>query len=228
MAKLTALIEERDNYEIVEDEIAAILKVESSNQEQLATASGKDPREWRLHVFQGRTNPWPTPVAEFLEQQEDFAPLVHVSWNQDSIDLSSSNLVERQKHDATYWIDCYGYGVAKETNEGHDPGDFVAQREAYRAARLARKILMSAEYAYLGLPRGENQVVWRRWFSERQLLPVEIDEARAVHARVVRLSFRVEFSEFSPQIVGQIIELVSLQCKRAVTGELLFQADYQL
>ena len=102
-------------------------------------------------------------------------PIVNVWFDTLTYDGAASNIVERQKIEATYNIDCYGYGVSVEDGSGHMPGDQTASLECQRALRLVRRILMSAHYVYLGL-RG---VVWKRWPQSVSMLQPQIDDRAA-------------------------------------------------
>ena len=53
------LIDKQDSFEIVRDQIAAILKTEITSQIALATTAGKpNPDDWKLRIFSERANPW--------------------------------------------------------------------------------------------------------------------------------------------------------------------------
>lgn len=217
-AKILELIDKRDNAEIIRDEIAAILLVESTNQQALAEEADKDPELWKLRVFTERANPW----DEFSGETPDTTPLVNVWWDNSNDDEKASNVVERQRVVGTFNVDVYGYGVSVESDEGHNPGDETAAFEAQRAARLVRNILMSAHYAYLNM-RG---VVARRWRASAQAFQPAIDSRPVAHVSAVRIAMRVEFNEFSPQHIPVPLALISVAVKRIDTGELLFTADY--
>lgn len=224
-AKIDTLIAKTDNFELVRDEIAAILTLESENQQTLALAAGEDERLWKLRVFVERSNPW----SEFQDEHEqiDAAPVVNVWFDDSTIDLKRSNLVERQGTDGTFNVDVYGYGISEETldYEGeltHIPGDERAAREAHRAARLVRNILMAGAYTYLGM-RG---VVGRRWFQSIKSFQLPLDDRAAQRVKGVRLALRVDFNEFSPQVQGQPFELLHVDVKRKETGQLYFAAEY--
>jgi len=214
-AQILDLIDKQDNVEVVRDQIAAILKVELAHQVALAPLVGQ-PR-----VFLERSNPW----GEFLEAQPEQQPIINVWFDTATYDGSASNIVERQKCEATYNIDCYGYAVSVDDGQptgGHSPGDQEAAFECQRAARMARNILMSAHYTYLGL-RG---LVWKRW--PQSLSMFQPQSGNLAVQRIVggRLAFQVAFNEFSPQYTGEEFETLSLEVFRAGTGELLLRADY--
>lgn len=224
-AKIDTLIDKFDNFELVRDEIAAILTLESENQQALALAASEDERLWKLRVFLERANPW----SEFQDahDQLDATPIVNVWFDESTVDLKRSNLVERQGTDATFNVDVYGYGVSEETldYEGeltHIPGDERAARDVHRAVRLVRNIMMAGAYTYLGM-RG---VVGRRYFQSIKSFQPQIDNRAVQHVQAARLALRVEFNEFSPQVQGQPFELLHVQVKRKETGELYFAAEY--
>jgi hypothetical protein len=229
-ALLTELIDKLDSSEIVRDQLAALIKVESEAQEALATAAGKDPRLWKLRVFLERSNPW----AEFQQgegdesvpAQIDATPIVNVWFEGDTFDKGSSNTFERQKAVGVFNIDCYGYGVSAEADVGHIAGDEAAAKEAQRAVRLVRNIIMSAHYTYLGLPRGSGQIVWQRWPQSITVFQPQLDGKTVQHIVGARLALEVEFTEFAPQIVAQNLELLFVHVKRMGTGEIYFSAQY--
>lgn len=220
-AKITELIDKIDNVELIRDEIAAILAVELAEQQTLATAAGKDPDLWKLRVFSERANPW----AEFIDSptQSEGVPLVNVAIDSINYDDSASNTVLRQKATAVYHLDCYGYGVSvDDPTGGHAPGDAEAAFEAQRAVRLVRNILMAGTYSYLGL-RG---LVWSRGIQSIQLFQPESEAQPVQQILAARIQFEVAFNEFSPQVQGEALELVSVTVKRAETGEIYIEADF--
>lgn len=224
-AFITELIDKFDGFEIVRDQIAAILVVEAARQQELAIAASptpKDPALWKLRVFTERTNPWSSFVDVPEDESVDATPIVCVSWDESAVELKASNVVEQQRADGTFFVDCYGYGLSQDTAEGHLPGDEKARREAHRAARLVRNILMAAPYVYLRL---QGLVGFRMW-TRMQSLAVRSDERFVQHVAAVRLTFQVRFAELSPQVKGVPLTLISVELTKSETGELLLRADY--
>lgn len=212
------LIDKQDTFEIIRDQIVAILVIETANQMALATLAGKDPDDWKLRIFTERSNPW----EQFLNEQDDKSPLVNVWYDNSSFDPSASNSIERQKTDAIFNIDCYGFGQSEDDVIGHKPGDRAAALEVQKALRLVRNILMAGENTYLQL-RG---TVWGRWPQSATVFQPQQGE-RAIQQIVgARLSLRVTFNEFSPQIVAETLELLSVDVIRAEDGEIVVEADY--
>lgn len=226
---IQSLIDKRDTSEIVRDKIALILATESAAQQLLAPAAvpPKDPDDWKIRVFIERVNPW----EEFLNETdgeevlERAFPLVNVSLDSISYDMSKGNTVERQHASAVFFIDCYGFGVASSDGAGHTTGDQNAAVEGQRALRLVRNILMAGAYTYLEM----RNVVWRRWPQSVQVLELPIEVRSVAQISALRLSLQVDFNEFAPQVEGQLSELLHLTVYRARNDEVIqeyFAAQY--
>lgn len=215
------LIDKIDNFEFVGDQIAAILATEIANQQAEAVTAGKDPNLWRVRIFQNRAQAWEV----FLNpnQEPDLSPIANVWFDTAAYDQDGSDVVQRQKTRGVYNIDIYGYGKAKNNVAGgHLPGDREAAENAHRAARLIRNILMAAENTYLQA-RG---IVWQRWPQSLTSYQPELDGRQLQNVLAIRLSLAVIFNEFSPQVAGESLELVSIDVLRAETGEVLAEMDY--
>ncbi|MCK5601856.1 hypothetical protein KAR91_08310 [Candidatus Pacearchaeota archaeon] len=216
---MLTLIDKQDNFEIVRDKIALILVNEIANQQVLAAAAGKIPNDWKMRVYLERTNPW-----EIFTNGTDKSPVINVWFDGSRFDGIASDTIERQKSDSIYNIDCYGCGVTVEGESVKQiPGDKTASLQAQKAVRLVRNILMSAEYAYLGL-RG---TVGKRWPQSINMFQPQIDNRAAESIVGARIAFGAEFNEFSPQITGEDAELISIDFKRAEDGEIVAEADYE-
>lgn len=222
---IESLIDKQDSFEIIRDQIAGILVSESSSQQALASAAGKDPDEWTIHVYTERSNPWENWLNAMTEPDDetDTSPIVCVWFDNASFDKGSSNIMERQKAEAVINIDCYGLGLsADDPTGGHFAGDREANFEAQRAYRLVRNILMAANYTYLDL-RG---LVWSRWPQSATAFQPTLDGRTIQHVQAVRLALRVEFNEFAPQISGDTLEFVAIDVKRSADGLIYLEADY--
>lgn len=218
---IPTLIDKQDNFEIIRDQIAAILTTEVANQIQLATDAGKpNPDDWKMRIFVERSNPW----EQFLNEQTDRSPLINIWYDNSNFDPTASNILERQKTEAIFNIDCYGYGKASDVSGGgHNPGDKEAALEVQKSLRLVRNILMAAEYTYLGL-RG---LVWQRWPQSITVFQPQIDGRTAQQIVGARIAFKVTFNEFSPQVAQNVLELVSTLVHRTEDGEVVIEADYE-
>lgn len=217
---ITTLIDKQDNVEVVRDQIAAILALETVAQVALATTAGKsNPDDWKFRVYLERSNPW----ENLPGHNGDDSPIVNVWWDASSFDMAASNIVERQKATATINIDCYGYGKSADVPAGgHTAGDRKAAEAVQRAVRLVRNILMAAEYTYLGL-RG---TVWRRWVESITMMQPQQNNQNVNHIVAARLAFRVEFNEFSPQVEAETLELLTTEVRRTEDDQIVVEADY--
>lgn len=209
---IQTLIDKRDTFETVRDQIAGILVSEINNQMTLATAAGKDPNLWKLRVYTERANPWET----WLNAQDDESPIVNIWYDNSSFDPAASNVSERQKTDGIFNIDCYGFGKSKnEVAGGHNAGDEGAAIAVQRAFRLVRNILMASEYTYLGL-RG---TVWGRWPQSATVFQPQIDGRQFQNIVGARFALKATFNEFAPQYAGMNLEYVAIDIYRAGDGQ---------
>jgi len=216
---IAELIDKTDGFEVVRDQIAAILAVEVANQQALAIAGGKDPDLWKLRIYSERSNPW----EAFLNDEADTSPVVNVWFENATYDGRASTVVERQKTEGTFNVDCYGLGVAQDVGGGgHIAGDQDAALAAQRALRLVRNILMAGEYTYLGA-RG---LVWQRWPASATVFQPAIDALQVQQVVGARLALSVTFNEFAPQVPAETLELISAQVFRAEDGAVLIDAAY--
>lgn len=214
------LIDKFDTFEIIRDQIAAILVLEVVNQKTLAAAAAKDPALWDLKVYIERANPF----EAFQNDNPDVTPIVNVWFDNEQFDKSASNLVERQKGTGVFNIDIYAVGVSQTDGTGHKPGDREAALEAQRAIRLVRNILMAAENMYLQLTR---QTAWDRIPQAVTLFQPTIGDQPVQNIMGARLALSVSYNEFSPQVEGEIMELLSVDIKRTEDGQLVAEADYE-
>lgn len=215
---LESLIDKQDNFEIIRDQIASILVLEIAAQKILAIADSQDPLEWDLRVFTERSNPW----EQWLNDQTVVSPLINVWYDNSNFDRSASNIMERQKSETIFNIDCYGFGVSETDGGGHKTGDSEAAFEVHKALRLVRNILMSAEYTYLGM-RG---LVWKRWPQSIISFQPQINDQLVHNIKGARIALSVHFNEFAPQVVPQILDFLSIDVKRTEDNQIVLEADY--
>lgn len=230
VAQLQSLLDGPDNRELVRDQVAAILKVESDAQAVMAEAAAKDPNLWRLRVFTERSSPW----NAFSDlDPEKRLPIINVWIENSSFEKPRSNPISSQTATGTVHIDCYGFGTAEETVEGHDSADLVAVREAERACRLARKIIMSGPYFVLGFPQentlpvGQPQVCSGRWVTGITSFQPSQAEQPVDRVAAIRIDLEVTYSEHGPEYVGQPLEILALSVMRDANNE-WFSATYPL
>ena len=219
---ISELIDKQDNFEIIRDQIAYILVSEVANQMALATAAEKDPEDWRLKIYTERSNPWEL-FSDVKCTDPIPPPIVNIWYDNSSFDQKAGDVVSRQKSDTVYNIDCYGYGRSSDDGgTGHTAGDKSAALAVQKAIRLVRNILMAAEYTYLDL-RG---TVWQRWPQSITVFQPQIDSRTVQNIVGARVALRVTFNEFSPQVEGNLLELLSISVTRAEDGEIYLETDY--
>ena len=220
---IATLITRVDAAEVVRDQIAQLLADESAAQQALATAAAENPELWRLRVYRERSTPWETFTGE--APIVDTAPVINVMYQGSDFPDATGGAVDCQTGEATYNIDCYGYGASSsDGGAGQVLGDEQAALAVQRATRLVRSVLMAGEYTYLGL-RG---TVFRRWVeSVRVFQPEERQDAvyRVVGARVV---LGVRLQELSPQVEGVTLESLGVELRRASDGQVLASATYSV
>lgn len=209
------LIDTPDNYEIVRDQIAAILASERDNQKALAIAAGKNPALWDFKVYEERSNPW----GDFLNEGADLTPIVNVWFDSDSFVEAATTRAETQKCNAFYNVDIIA--AAKRTTTL--AGDEAAAKNAQRIARLARNILMASKYTYLALPRGTT---WDRQIESREAFQPGIGADATIRVLGMRVRMRVSFNETSPQYEGVPLTGLDVEIKRAETGEIYTNLSY--
>lgn len=210
-ALINTLLSTPDTFEVVRDQIAAILVLEFANQGVLGLTPVPK-------VFTERSNPW----GPLVEDPPDEGPIVNVSFDTASFDGAASDTVERQKADATFNVDVYAFGTSTEDGAGHAPGDEVAALACEATLRMVRQILMSAHYTYLGM-RGR---VWKRWPQSLTMFKPPTDDRSAINIVAGRFALLVAFNEFAPQVEGPELEIIGLQIKRSGTGQVYFTAEY--
>lgn len=213
---LTTLIDKDDSFEIVRDQVAAILEANQAAQVALAvTASKPDPSLWKLRVFAERANPWELFLNEIENATPDTSPIVNVWYETGSFDEAKGDPVKVQTHNLTINVDVYGWGIAKGVSGGgQSPGDESAALTTQRGVRLVRNILMAAANTYLELrpvPETDGDPrVSSRWLDSITAFQVQLgnDSAHQVHG--ARMQFTVQVNEFSPQAdTSNILEQVS-------------------
>jgi len=222
MAVLETLIDKQDNFEIGRDQIASILVLEVANQMSLATAAAKDPDLWKLRVFTEASNPWEQWLN--ITEATDLSPIINIWVDRGNFPKGKGDVVGRQANDVVYNIDCYGSAFSEDVIAGgHKPGDREAALEAHRAVRLVRNILMSSINRYLQL-RG---TVWGRWIDSFEVFQPQQDDQAVQNIVGARIKLAVTVNEFSPQVVPETLELLSVDVKRVEDGLVVLEADYE-
>lgn len=217
---IDALIDKQDTFEIVRDQIAAILLLEVESQMTFATAAAEDPKLWDLAIYSERSTPWEL----FRDDDGTGPPVVNVQAFQEVPKTGQGQNIDEQTVTGTFNIDVYAIGVdtKRPAASGVDQSDEMAMLSAQRGVRLVRNILMSSVYAYLGL-RG---TVGRKLAPSLEFgRPVAKTEGTP-RVAVGRLSFDVEFLEFAPQNQTAILSQINATVNRASDGRLYLETEY--
>lgn len=217
-SRLTALIDKRDSFEIIRDQIAQVLADESANQMALATAASRDPELWRLRVYRERAVPW-----DLVNGSSDRHHAVNVWFDSANIDEASADPTNRQSYIGNFNIDVVYEALSVDTASGQTPGDMQSALQANRILRLCRNILMSSEYTYLRLRQTESSLVavTRRWIRSISTFQPQLDNKAARHVTGMRLELSVRYSEFSPQYEPSTLNVLDVVIDEDDMGQVL-------
>lgn len=219
-AVIDTLIPSADSLELVTQKIAAVLKEEQQEQQVLAAAAGEpEPTDWALRVFLESGNP----ISDFQDAPDSAVPIVNLTFESLTVDAAASDTIGRRQFDATFNIDCYGYGVAADDGAGGQiQGDTDAAASCARAVRLVTNILMAAHYVSLGL----TGVVGRRWISNITAFQPQFEDRAMQQVVAARIQFVVRMTDTTPQVTAQYLREIGVTVQRAETGEIYLQGEY--
>jgi len=230
IAQIKSLIEKQDTNEIIRDQIAAILTIEIANQEYLAKTANKDQSNFSADVYIERSRAWQVMTSEDDgEETGDFiSGLINVCFDNDVFDNKNSNNIERQRAIGTFFIDCYGHKNKTEDRDGNTiEGDELSSKESDRIARLARNIIMSGPYTYLGFVQ-HGGLVARRYINKREKFLPTIDNKAYENVIGTRLTLQVEYDELSYQATGENLELLINTCEIGEDGLVSMIQEFDL
>jgi len=223
-AQITELIDTPDGHEVITEAVASILATEIAEQQVLAVNAGEDPEPWTAKVYMNRMKPFDR------SEGDDVTPAINVWFNSSTYEKDGST-VRANRADGVWNVDIYGFGKATDTDAGHDPGDLIAKNQADRWLGLVRRILMSAQYTYLGSPRANdgpiaqrsiyNQYCYGRWVDSITTFQPELETRAAVTTVGARLALGVHYLVDSPQLIGTVFEYFSTCVFREEDGSLL-------
>ena len=205
--KIDFLIDKKDNFELVRNKIALILFEEKEHQKDLAIDAGKNPKNWDFDVYIERAFPWQ--LLQDVEGRviQDKA-LINIYYDSGDFSSSQSTVVNQQKHDVLYYIDCYSSKMSLQEQDGNIiSGDKRASLDIDRIIRLVRNILMSSFYTYLDL----RLIVWRRWIQNIRKFQPAIEDRPVQNVMAGRITFNVGVSEFSPQYAALELEELHIE-----------------
>ena len=211
------LITQPDGFEIVRDKIAQLLADEIALQQELAIVAEEDPNDWKLDIYLERSRPWEV----FRDSPETQTPIVNVWYDNTPVDLAASNLSTRQNGVSTFNIDCLAYSEAKADGAGFIAGDEQAAKNAHKAARLVRQILMHDKYRYLEL----RTFVGRRYVQARTAFQPNEGNQAVQNVMGVRLVLAVKHDEFISLADFNNLEQVFIEMKFEPNGQVIASMD---
>ena len=221
------LIDKQDNFELIRDEIAAILAIETLNQQTLASGAGKNPDLWKFDVFIERARPW----EALSELEEPIVPIVNVYF--DSENFATDQSYSSLKHTADpgiFNIDILTTALnVKNVGDGYETADRLATLEAQRLMRLIRNILFSVppdhtqpgqDYQFLNL---RGIVGYRRIQSATVFQPDYKKQSVAIGA--ARIVLAVKYIETALEGPYQNFELLQVTATTTENGQVIMEFD---
>lgn len=231
MANIQTLINKSDNFELIRDEVAAILAVEIANQKALAIAGNEDPDLYDFDLFTERADPWDL----FFDDNNSLIrskPVVNVCFESMSSLAGQSNTINQSYFSGTITVDAVT-GAVNERDKASNTqkfGDELSAKSAQRIVKLCRNILMAGIYNNIftssidGVPVAVTGVVSKRTISQIQMFKPDLNDRPSVHVFGARITLNVDFVEYSPQYTGVQLETLASQCIRGEDGSIYFEA----
>lgn len=180
---LNGLQSEKDNIEVIRDQIAALLAVDFRRQAVLAAESGAtDSGDYNVAVYVESDDP-----LQYVDEDTQGAnPFPCVNVILDSSDFGRGTAsVNKQAFTAKFYVDCYAAG-----NDADD-GEFShkAALRAWKTARLVRRILRAEANTYLRLRGIVGRVSWSFQAGEPS------NARGAIKVKMVRATLSVDYVE---------------------------------
>ena len=189
MNQINTLLNKQDNSEKIRDQIAALLTLELKNQFTLASNQKiEDHKDFNINVYIENSRPW-----QLVRENKNPFPLINVCLNKIEEETTPGNDAKK-KYTGQFYVDCWGCGNVNNETENFTNDDYLATIRAWKTARIARNVLMSGFYTYLGI---RQLVRKRRIASITTIIPNLTESALAVVA--CRIILEVDFYEESPQ-----------------------------
>lgn len=207
---LQSLIDKKDSFELVRDQIAGILVTELANQQALAVIAAKDPLDWTITVLLERDAPIEKWLNAAPERTAPTVPTVSISVeNSNRNDKKSSVAGGEQVYEVTYILDVLARGVTTETaGDGHLAADQAARLNCHAAVRLVRNILSATENRRLKLNAIVHGHVHFRTIEFGEAATVETQPNFSVWAG--RCRFSVTMTELSPEYEGVPLDVIRI------------------
>lgn len=221
------LIDKQDNFEKIRDEIAAILAVETANQQALAILAGKDPDLWKFDVYIERSRIW----ESLAELEALVAPVVSVYFESEVFAGDQSyNALLQTADPGIFNIEIFTTALNKKNvGDGYVTADRAAILACQRIIRLIRNILFSIpadstqpgqDYKFLNM---RGVVAHRRIQSVTQFQPDY--KKQAVIIAAARIALAVKYIETALEGPDQPFELLQVDATTTTGGQVIIQFD---
>ncbi len=221
------LIDKKDNFELVRDEIAAILAKETANQQLLADAAGKDSKLWAFRVFIERSDIW----ASLLETEEPVDPVVNIWFESEDFEGNQSfNALKQTADPGIFNIDIFTASINKKNiGDGYVIADKQAVLDCQRIIRLIRNILFSVppdrtqpgeDYTFLNM---RGVVGYRRIQGITRFQPGYKEQAIPIVAAKIVLA--VKYVETGLEGPYNDFDLIQLETTTTTGGEVEYTFD---
>lgn len=217
---ITTLIDKQDTYEIVRDQVAAILATETLAQQALATAALKDPDLWAFDVYTERKDPFSILGPDSTGEMSGDKSIINV-WLE-RVDLPDGNDIKNQDGTAIINIDNIASKASKKNGSTIDGSDYLSSLDSERIARLARNIIMHPSYKHLGLTAN---YVKSRTITGIQKLFTDREDRPFSHVVVSRISLAVRITEFMDQLTSETLEQILIDVEKSDTGQVLVSLE---
>jgi hypothetical protein len=215
---LTNLIDLSQNTgEVVMRAIVQTILTESAAQMALAGAAAE---KYRVRAFAHKND-----VLTFFQTAPamgtpDASPVVVVRWMSETNSRSAAH--GQQNLVSTFWLDCYGYGIADVTEDGNIiPDDYVAGDEAVRCSYLVKQFLFADPNYHLGLP---GVLFQRTLVSEMDpiLTATQHEMDEALHVRCRRVIVEVKYSQDYEAVEPIALGGVNVELRKETVNGLLY------
>lgn len=180
---LNELQSDKDNIEVIRDQVAALLAVDFRRQAELAAESGAtDSGDYNVAVYVESDDP-----LQYVDEDTPGAnpfPCVNVILDSSDPDKGTAS-VNKQAFTAKLYVDCYAEGNNAEDGEF----SFKAAQRAWKTARLVRRILRCEANTYLRLRGIVGRVAWSFQAGEPS------NTRSAIKVKMVRVTLTIDYVE---------------------------------
>lgn len=180
---LNELQSDKDNIEVIRDQVAALLAVDFRRQAELAAESeATDSGDYNVAVYVESDDP-----LQYVDEDTPGAnpfPCVNVILDSSDPDKGTAS-VNKQAFTAKLYVDCYAEGNNAEDGEF----SFKAAQRAWKTARLVRRILRAEANTYLRLRGIVGRVAWSFQAGEPS------NTRSAIKVKMVRVTLTIDYVE---------------------------------